>query len=603
MRSTLRRAWVIPTVAMVGLVVAWAAPAAAQQAQISVEPAQRSIQLDDELRIVVKADGAFVEIVEPSLDGWELVSRDEPVRFESRYGSNVRIQVQRVYGLVAKRSGTLTFGPVKLRGADGKIVAESQVVTIQVAEPPKRKPLSPQEARRLEDKARQNAFLHVESPRTIYYVGEPVVLTWQLFVDERIRLGRNATADVSRAPVMDGMLVEDLRKLESSPTVQKRRVAGRLMQVVPVIQYLATPLKAGHVVVKDAAVNFSKGGFNPRSYTLRSDPLRLRVQDVPHAGRPAWFRDGNIGRFQMSADVKDRDAKRPTHVKTGDRVVLDVAITGEGNLVSVKAPVLEGGDAFEIQPLPTAADDVIEKDERGMHGRRNFQFLLTPLEAGDLTTPTVRFSYFDTAAGSYKTLTVPGRKFTATGARISKAGREAAFARRDVTPIFEAAPLERRSSPFFGSVWFWLLVVLPVGGFGYVEFRHRRGVSDARNPERRRSKEAGVNARKRLKAAERAQRDKLVKDFFGQIARTFSSYFEERVNLPATGMTHEELRQGAVEAGYPTELVEAVVVELENCDFARFAPAASVEQQMRDALARAQELITKLEQASPKRKP
>jgi hypothetical protein len=190
------------------------------------------------------------------------------------------------------------------------------------------------------------------------------------------------------------------------------------------------------------------------------------------------------------------------------------------------------------------------------------------------------------------------------GRAISSEPGTAAYEGEDVRPIFEGAVLEDRDTePFAGSPVFWALLLLPLAAFLGVEGRFQLRERQARDPIGRRARGAGGNAGKRLAAAERAMRDGLVKDFYGQLARTFTSYVEERANLAATGMTHDELRAGLVAVGYHEDTVEAVITELENCDFARFAPAADVERQMKEALQRATQLVKRLEQTKPRSLP
>jgi hypothetical protein len=146
-------------------------------------------------------------------------------------------------------------------------------------------------------------------------------------------------------------------------------------------------------------------------------------------------------------------------------------------------------------------------------------------------------------------------------------------------------------------------LALSLVGWALFELAHRRRRLDAQNPSQRAARLAHANAKKRLRAAENALRDGLVKDFYGQLARTLTSYLEERANLPATGMTHGELRQAARAAGYPADLVDRWVVEMENCDFARFAPSGSAADRMKEAAERVGQLIDALDRITPERRP
>jgi hypothetical protein len=65
-------------------------------------------------------------------------------------------------------------------------------------------------------------------------------------------------------------------------------------------------------------------------------------------------------------------------------------------------------------------------------------------------------------------------------------------------------------------------------------------------------------------------------------------------------MTQEELREAALEVGYTPELIRLVFVELDNCDFARFAPAASAQDEMKETLQRVERLLEGLHTVTPR---
>jgi hypothetical protein len=120
-----------------------------------------------------------------------------------------------------------------------------------------------------------------------------------------------------------------------------------------------------------------------------------------------------------------------------------------------------------------------------------------------------------------------------------------------------------------------------------------------RETPRARLRRARGRARKRLKAAELHIRGGRAGKFFGEVARVLVEHLEERVGEPVSAMTREQLRDYLSERGFPEETVEALVRELENCDFARFAPSASGPGEMRAALRRVRALLSAIERVRP----
>src|SRR5262249_59303984 len=74
--------------------------------------------------------------------------------------------------------------------------------------------------------------------------------------------------------------------------------------------------------------------------------------------------------------------------------------------------------------------------------------------------------------------------------------------------------------------------------------------------------------------------------FWGGIARGRREHRGGGGGTPVAAMPREQLRELLLGRGFPEETVEALVRELENCDFARFAPSASGPGEMRAALRR-----------------
>jgi len=255
-------------------------------------------------------------------------------------------------------------------------------------------------------------------------------------------------------------------------------------------------------------------------------------------------------------------------------------------------------------PLPAAGDDRITKDADGVTGSRTFQWIVSATKPGNVTTPAVSLGWWNPESERFEEARVPGRPLEVTGEAITGQQDDATAIGEDVGPIAESADLTgTRATPPAESPIYWSLVALPVVGWLFVELRFRRRRADRDNPGQRLSRGAGANAKKRLRAAEQALKDGLVKDFYGQLSRSLTSYLEERANIPATGMTHDQVRHAARQAGYPAELVDAVVVEMENCDFARFAPSGSAAEKMREAHARVSGVVDALDRIQPERRP
>ncbi|PKN58115.1 MAG: hypothetical protein CVU56_07555 [Deltaproteobacteria bacterium HGW-Deltaproteobacteria-14] len=589
------------SVGLVLCIAAWATPAAAQAPpRVTATVDQGRIALYEELQLSVSLEGSYDEYQVPKMDDFQVVQEGMTQVLTGR-----RSSVTRNYTLRPKRAGTLQIGPARLtRG--GRVVAQSDPLTITVAEPEALAPVTAAEAADLTRHANDGLFLQMATPRSVYYVGEPFPLSLEVYY----QVGWQVTgADLVTSPKLDGLLVEDLRSPSRDPQVQRTRVGSTTLNHYPLVQQLATPLRAGRVLIDSATLRLglSTGLLGAsRRYTRSTEPYYIEVREVPPAGRPATFDEGNLGRFDLTASLTDDHGRTPTSVPTGQRMVMRVEVSGTGNLITVKPPRVRASDAFDVQSLPGGVEDEIVKDERGIRGKRTFQYIVTPLSPGAQVAPQVTFAFFDPASGEYVTKEALGGPLEVTGERVTGEKSAAALSGEDVRPIFgvDRARLDAGGrEPLSSLPLYWGLLGLPLLGFVLVEARWRLRERDRRHPGQRASRSAHANSKKRLRAAEQAMRDHLVKDFYGQIARTLIGYLEERANIPATGMTHDEVRAAARDAGYPGELADRVIVEMENCDFARFAPHGSASERMRETLDRTSALLGELDRVSPRRRP
>ena len=83
---------------------------------------------------------------------------------------------------------------------------------------------------------------------------------------------------------------------------------------------------------------------------------------------------------------------------------------------------------------------------------------------------------------------------------------------------------------------------------------------------------------------------------YGAVANALVAYLEARFQQAFKGLTHPQLAQALRERGVPDAAVGALVSELENCDFARFAPAAAGGS-VAEAAARAEAIVGQIEGA------
>ena len=149
--------------------------------------------------------------------------------------------------------------------------------------------------------------------------------------------------------------------------------------------------------------------------------------------------------------------------KTGEAIQIDFVVKGTGNLKLFELPKPNLPADFEIFE-PTHKED-IEENIRGMSGSISDSYTVTPQNKGKFLVKPQQFSYFDIQSKSYKTISSDEINLTiAQGDKhISQLQKNKTASPKTILPIFtEANFVTLNSSTFFNSVWFYLLLGLPI---------------------------------------------------------------------------------------------------------------------------------------------
>jgi hypothetical protein len=573
--------------------------------QISMKLNRSRISIEERALLTVTVSGgnlSGLRLRPPTSRFFELTERKGKKSSGAKKDAQGRYMETATFNYVVRPNRVGTYA---LQGAEISKQRQSIVVakplTLKVTAP-KPKPAVTSEANRaLKRHIGQPYFIHASIPRNSYYVGEPFIITWRLFYDQYSSIWN---AQIESTPQLKGLLVQDLN-IESG--AKKSRLVGSQMMAFKAVDHrIARGLSPGIITIDPMILKIQAAGaenFGMRWRKVASDPFTLEIKPLPKKGQPADFNEAVVGQFQMNVSLADEHGQIPKTMKTGRRAILDISITGIGNLVGLKAPrVVDTSGSFTIESFPSENEDQILQDRTGVHGKRAFKFLIVPQKPGNMVSPDVVFDYFDPVRESYKSLKTKGRLIEITGSPIVGSTDSSGRSQQDIGPILPNVTLSHHDKGHFaGTSLFWLLALCPLGFLLMVEggWRYRQFVG--RNPELRRAKGALGKARKGLLEAQSLMDSADVKGFFGQITRIIIGFFEDKAGFPATGMTHDILRTTASGAGFDSKLLDDVIAELENADFARFAPAATLQTQMKETLKRIQAMVEELDRSPVRR--
>jgi hypothetical protein len=122
----------------------------------------------------------------------------------------------------------------------------------------------------------------------------------------------------------------------------------------------------------------------------------ITVLPLPKRGKPSGFQ-GNVGRYKIILDKYERK------VKEYNEIVIHMTVSGEGNLVTMRAPQIK-------KKLKGARISIIEKkakyESNGsiLVGKKNFILKIIPEKTGILNLGSLSLDFFDPKAKTYKTV-------------------------------------------------------------------------------------------------------------------------------------------------------------------------------------------------------
>jgi hypothetical protein len=577
-------------------------------------PLDRSLRLTISVSVPDLAKISFLEL--PDTGSLKVVgtSREESLSFSFSGGASQYQKFQNTrITLEPQKQGRVTIGPATLK-YDGKIYKtepiQIEVVAARGRAGP-RGPVSPvpglspgfpnldewlmrdplEELGRHQAVRDEDIFVRIEAVPDRVVEGQQITATVTIYS----RVG--ARIALIRWPKLDDFFTVD-RDVSGSKEDEKY-FEGSRYQTKVLDRKALFPLRPGDFTLGPIEVEVEAGNspfLAAEARTLRTRPVRLKVEPLPGQGRPDGFQAGNVGRYTLKAEV---DSVR---VGLNQPVTYTLTIRGTGNIQRLRAPELGQPAGFKV--FEPSVEVKTPKQGRLAQGSKTFEYVLLPLSAGRLTIPDMAFSFFDPEAGAYRTLQTGEKTLEVVAGADQPGGLAGGPAAREVNLLsgaFKPIRFESALSPFgppvYQRAWFAPLLALPPGLWLLVLLGSLvRTKLQAESP-RARARRALAESRRRLRLAGRLRDAGRAADFYAELKDSLLYLAEARLGVPAQGLPLEEVQRRLLEARVPEQVVESLGREIENCDFGRFAPANSRGDEMSASLARVQGLRTELGRA------
>ncbi|MBP9865499.1 MAG: protein BatD, partial [Candidatus Omnitrophica bacterium] len=406
-----------------------------------------------------------------------------------------------------------------------------------------------------------NIYVAASVDKTTVYPNEQVLLTYSLFTRYDTRY-----EGFGEEPEMSGFWIEEFPP-EREIRRETVRVNGKQYVKAEIRQIALFPTAPASYQIKPGTLKasirqeqqqgssvfdeffndsfFSGSGFFSRreNRLLKPAPIQLTVIPFPEQGKPANF-NGAVGNFRMTAAIDQ------TQVKQNESVTVTIQIEGEGNIETLKQPGIPELENFKVYESDSKSD--LFKNGFVIGGKKTFEIVFIPLEAGDQLIPKLSFSFFNPRTRQYQTLFTPAFALKVAVSKETSAlprglENDAAFKKDikkegdDIQYIRDqlgnekviGMPARVLKGTLAADLLISLLFVL-----GLLRIRREEIFSkDTALRRRKYAKQTAMSRMGTLNKYSRSDKPEEVIRFFNELDKVLTQYLSDKFNLSAFGAT------------------------------------------------------------------
>lgn len=461
----------------------------------------------------------------------------------------------------------------------------------------------------------KNIFIKVQVDKTNPHVGEQITASYKLYTRLAMSVGLTAL------PSLNGFWAQDF-EIPNPPKPTEEVINGERYQVFLLKKTALFPQQDGTLTLDAAKADgvvrvvetvkgqnpyandpfasffmddpfFNQDMFNGYNYkdvkvSLSSTPVKINVQPLPLAKQPESF-TGAVGNFTVSA------ALDKTTLSTDDAATFTFTIKGSGNLKLIGNPKITfPADLGVYEPQTT---DTITSRNPAITGSKVFTYSMNPQTPGDYTIPSVQFSYYDAASGTYKEMqTQPIKVHVTKGKHYNPNVAKSVGIPTDIHDINKGVfvPQTGGSQPLVAQFWYWGLYVLGLGALVVLLLRKRQSDIYEGNQALFKNKKANKIAWKRLAAARKLLPQKEHKAFYEEVSKAIWLYLSDKLSIPLSHLSKETMEEELLSKNVPVTQVEHVKQLVLECEMALYSPSGG-QQQRQQTLDEAAAIIGELE--------
>ena len=560
------------------------------QTRLEVKMSKTTLKVGESVQLSFVFNAVGDDFIPPKINGFQvngpMVSQSENI-INGAYSGNQQF----AYVIQAIRPGKFTI-PSAMVEFKGRIFKSQPVIVTVLNQNIKGEKQTNEDSYVSKNNVGKNApvFIEAEISKTNVYINEPIEVSYRVYLNPKFKIEKENKINFPKYNNFWSQ-TEDLRDNHWEQVA----VNGRIYYTKLFRRTVLYPQKTGNLSIDPLSLDFNIAYptgeldfFNDPQYetarrVIATPSKTIVVKPLPEKGKPENF-TGAVGVFEFNVIVDKLESK------TGEAIQIDFVVKGTGNLKLFELPKPNLPADFEIFE-PTHKED-IEENIRGMSGSISDSYTVIPQNKGKFLVKPQQFSYFDIQSKSYKTISSDEINLTiAQGDKhISQLQKNKTASPKTILPIFtEANFVTLNSSTFFNSVWFYLLLGLPILTALFL-LVYKRKINEKEEKEHTKV----LNNKKPItplswQNLEQKSTDKEV--FYAEIEQELKAFITTYFHIDPT-LSNETLREQLSEKGVELSLLVQIDKLLQTCEIAKYTPVSNLNKTQ--DLEQANEIINQL---------
>lgn len=447
---------------------------------------------------------------------------------------------------------------------------------------------------------KENIYIRLHIDKKTAYQGEQIIATYKLY--NKLNL---MGIEAQRMPEFNGFYTKNI-DLENSKQTTREVINGVLMQVYILQKTILIPQKSGELTLIPLEIDAVVGVQSTQSINtifgrrfqseevrllLKSNPIKIHVKPLPK-GAPDSF-NGAVGKFKFTTTIA------PHQVEVNDALNYVIKISGTGNIPLIDNPVPEWPQEFEVYDPKLKSN--IKISTQGISGSKTWDYLMIPRNGGDYTFKGLYFTYFNPETGKYHTIKEEKVDVHIQGSNADQQNNTPSINKQELSRMgtdirfIHTSPTSLNSpdSIFFRSIWFYILIALPLVLSGLIPMVMAKRTELKSDTVGHKRKKATKLAKAKLKYAHKLLQSDTPNEFYDAVSKALYGYISNKFNLSRIDLDEHRIKS-ILDKASVNESTQALLFSIINhCDMARFAPISTLSDS--DILSQAEQVIITLE--------